>query len=118
MQQKNSPQEHEYYKKFVSQLPKDLMTLKTLLEWYESHCSTVLKLLNSKAVIFSIKYDAEPTNEMPIVVLKSLAFSDGFPVELIKDYLSSYSSKMCAEKMMLETFIDEVALQVKQSKYN
>lgn len=106
------------YETFTASLPKDLLTLKQLFTWYEVHCKRVIQLLNSNAVIDCIKYDLEPQEGFPIKMLQSLTLQSGFPVALIKDFLADYSSRVCSEKMMLETYIGEVELLQKQIRFN
>lgn len=117
MEKQHSPQS-DSYSKFIADLPKDSQTLKALLSWYEGQCKRVLALLNSDAQIHCIKYDLEPLNDIPIAVLQSLTFQFPFHVSLIKSFIEIYSNKLCSEKMMLETYIDEIELLEKQRKYN
>lgn len=107
-----------YYDKFIQTLPKDLPSLKGLYSWYEQHCSAVLQLLNSNATIDSVKYDLQPEDSFPIAILKSITFRIPFAVSLIKSFLADYSARMCAEKMMLETYIADIELLERQRKYN
>lgn len=97
------------YKKFVSSLPADLTSLKALLEWYVQQSTNVIRLLNEPTIFVNISYQKDG--------IKRLYFHNCSTAE-IKHFLSSYSSRLCAEKLMLEVYIEEVELLQKQMKYN
>jgi len=103
--------ESAHIENFQNNLPKDLLTLQHLHEWYCITIQQVHYLLCNDAAVYTMSF----SNELGRV---SRLFLSAVTTGLMQAFLHEYYCRLCGEKLVLETRIDELQLLEKQQRYN